>query len=129
MKITLDESLFIIDEADSAWDKLHSTYSDQLDSTEPKKDSKPVDPNSAWGKLKKSYGDQLDLDESKSSISAWDKLVAYYGDELTESKLEEDTVKQGNKWVNKGKEGTHGTFKTKKEADAQRRAIWVNWDK
>lgn len=82
MKITLDESLFIID-----------------------KDEK--------------------LEEAKSSMNAWDKLVAYYGDKLTESKLEEDTVKQGNKWVNKGKEGTHGTFKTKKEADAQRRAMFA----
>lgn len=43
--------------------------------------------------------------------------------------LKEDTVKQGKYWVNKGKEGTHGKFKTKKAADAQRRAIWVNWDK
>ena len=38
--------------------------------------------------------------------------------------LEEDTVKNGNKWVNKGKEGTHGEFKTKKEADAQRKAMF-----
>ena len=43
--------------------------------------------------------------------------------------LTEDTVKQNGKWVNKGKEGTHGKFKTKKAADAQRRAIWVNWKK
>lgn len=36
----------------------------------------------------------------------------------------EDTVKQGNYWVNKGDSGkTHGKFKTKKEADAQRRAM------
>ena len=40
--------------------------------------------------------------------------------------LEEDTVKQGNKWVNKGNTGeTHGEFKTKKEADAQRRAMFA----
>ena len=43
-----------------------------------------------------------------------------------EKTLEEDTVKQGSKWVNKGKEGTHGTFKTKKAADAQRRAMFAN---
>lgn len=44
--------------------------------------------------------------------------------------LTEDTIKtKSGKWVNKGKEGTHGEFKTKKEADAQRRAIWVNWNK
>ena len=44
-----------------------------------------------------------------------------FGESLTE-----DTVKQGNKWVNKGKEGTHGKFATKKEADAQRKAMFVN---
>ncbi len=44
--------------------------------------------------------------------------------------LNEDTIKNSKgKWVNKGKEGTHGEFRTKKAADAQRRAIWVNWDK
>ena len=40
--------------------------------------------------------------------------------------LTEDTIKQNGKWVNKGKEGTHGTFKTKKQADAQRKAIFAN---
>ena len=39
--------------------------------------------------------------------------------------IAEDTVKQGDKWVNKGKEGTHGEFKTKKEADAQRKAMFA----
>lgn len=39
--------------------------------------------------------------------------------------LKEDTIKQGNYWVNKGKEGTHGKFKTKKAADAQRRAMFA----
>ena len=39
--------------------------------------------------------------------------------------LKEDTVKQGNHWVNKGKEGTHGKFRTKKEADAQRKAMFA----
>lgn len=37
----------------------------------------------------------------------------------------EDTVKQGSSWVNKGKEGTYGKFKTKKEADAQRKAMFA----
>ena len=39
--------------------------------------------------------------------------------------LKEDTIKQGNYWVNKGKEGTHGKFKTKKAADAQRKAMFA----
>ena len=37
----------------------------------------------------------------------------------------EDTVKQNGKWVNKGKEGTHGKFNTKKEANAQRKAMFA----
>ena len=40
--------------------------------------------------------------------------------------LEEDTIKKGDKWVNKGREGTHGEFKTKKQADAQRKAMFAN---
>lgn len=44
-----------------------------------------------------------------------------------QQELEEDTEKvSDHKWVNKGKEGTHGTFKTKKEADAQRKAMFAN---
>lgn len=44
-----------------------------------------------------------------------------------EESLKEDTVKQGNKWVNKGNTGkTHGEFKTKKQADEQRKAMFVN---
>lgn len=42
-------------------------------------------------------------------------------------KLAEDTEKKANgKWVNKGKEGEHGEFDTKSEADAQRRAMFAN---
>ena len=36
----------------------------------------------------------------------------------------EDTVKRDGKWVNIGKEGTHGEFRTKKQADAQRKAMF-----
>ena len=40
--------------------------------------------------------------------------------------VECDTVKKGNKWVNRGDTGEeHGEFKTKKEADAQRRAMFA----
>ena len=49
-----------------------------------------------------------------------------YEDDYDES-LKEDTVKTSKgKWTNKGKEGTHGTFKTKKQADAQRKAMFAN---
>ena len=131
MKITLDESIFIkntenLQEAESPWDKLEKTYGDQLDVTNDKlkKDPEVIDPNGPWTKSSKAYGKQLDLDESKS-MNPWDKLVAFYGDALKENKLEEDTIKQDGKWVNKGKEGTHGTFRTKKEADAQRKAMFA----
>lgn len=130
MKITLDESIFIkntesLQEAESPWDKLEKTYGDQLksDNIKPDVDSISDDPNNPWNKIDKAYGKQLDLDESKS-MNPWDKLVAFYGDALKENKLEEDTIKQNSKWVNKGKEGTHGTFRTKKEADAQRKAMF-----
>lgn len=45
--------------------------------------------------------------------------------ERKEESLKEDTVKQGNYWVNKGEEGTHGKFKTKKAADEQRKAMFA----
>lgn len=40
--------------------------------------------------------------------------------------LEEDTVKQNGKWVNKGKDGTHGEFDTEEKANAQRKAMFAN---
>lgn len=41
--------------------------------------------------------------------------------------LHEDTIKtKDDKWVNKGTEGTHGKFRTKKQADAQRKAMFAN---
>lgn len=42
-----------------------------------------------------------------------------------EESLHEDTVKQGKYWVNKGDEGTHGKFRTKKAADDQRKAMFA----
>ena len=67
--------------------------------------------------------DYFDHENEDGSVSEWYKV--YYW----ENSLKEDTVKQNGKWVNKGSEGTHGKFRTKKAADAQRRAIWVNWNK
>lgn len=51
-------------------------------------------------------------------------LADKFNPDVKES-LKEDTVKQDNHWVNKGKEGTHGKFRTKKEADAQREAMFA----
>lgn len=79
--------------------------------------------------------DDEDFDESlnESAISECDKADklkmqwdleddAQWEDEY----VNEGTVKQGNRWVNKGKDGTHGSFKTKKAADAQRKAMYAN---
>jgi hypothetical protein len=54
-----------------------------------------------------------------------DYLIKVLQDSLEES-LTEDTIKQNGKWVNKGSEGTHGKFRTKKAADAQRKAMFAN---
>lgn len=58
-------------------------------------------------------------------IYAYEDILGHWNNIMGES-LKEDTVKQGNGWVNKGKEGAHGKFKTKKGADAQRRAMFAN---
>ena len=39
--------------------------------------------------------------------------------------INEDPVKRDGKWVNIGREGTHGEFRTKKQADAQRKAMFA----
>ena len=50
----------------------------------------------------------------------------FYEVEDKEESLKEDTIKtKSGKWVNKGKEGTHGEFRTKKAADAQRKAMFA----
>lgn len=59
-----------------------------------------------------------DLDENGFYLNADNKVT---------KKIQEDTVKNSKgKWVNKGEEGTHGEFDTKKEADAQRKAMYAN---
>lgn len=47
------------------------------------------------------------------------------GEWITDS-FNDDIVKSGSGYTNKGKEGTHGTFATKKEAAAQTRAMYAN---
>lgn len=63
--------------------------------------------------------------ENIQKFMTWLGLTANRFSEIKEESLKEDTIKQNGKWVNKGKEGTHGTFKTKKEADAQRKAMFA----
>lgn len=102
--------------------------------------------------------DLYDYDEIAETAVRWDgrgHFISYYdgkelaiGDDLFAYKYEEDwdwdkadsihesmnedTVKtKDGKWANVGKDGKvdSGKFRTKKEADAQRRAIWANWKK
>lgn len=65
-----------------------------------------------------------DLDEAGFYLDEDNKVILKA--EIKENCLTENTIKQGNKWVNKGKDGTHGEFKTKKAAEAQRRAMFAN---
>lgn len=74
----------------------------------------------------------LDTEDGSKSINLGYELEAYKKQVISEiesknESLEEDTIKtKDDKWTNKGKEGTHGKFKTKKEADAQRKAMFAN---
>jgi len=54
-------------------------------------------------------------------------LVKQLIDNIGKENYKNDTLYYviNGKWVNKGKEGTHGTFKTKKAADAQRKAMFA----
>ena len=74
--------------------------------------------------------DEEDEDEDEMIVRDNDELIDVdddFDDDFGFGEgLKEDTVKKDNKWVNKGKEGTHGEFKTKKEADAQRKAMFAN---
>ena len=69
----------------------------------------------------------IDLFPSKKELIRAFKSEPAYKSIFDGIELNEDTVKTSSgKWVNKGKEGTHGTFKTKKAADAQRKAMFAN---
>ncbi len=64
---------------------------------------------------------RLELDES-SKLSDFDKIMKV----LDSDTLSEDIEKtKSGKWVNRGKEGTHGEFKTKKAAREQQKAMFA----
>lgn len=79
---------------------------------------------------KPNYSDvvySFDFWEDKLSHEEQVKEFLDLVDERYSNALKEDTIKtKDGKWTNKGKEGTHGKFKTKKEADAQRKAMFAN---
>ena len=71
--------------------------------------------------------------QPKKSVK--DKLISttisMFGDDAVYTdwaEINEDTVKRNGKWANVGKDGKadSGKFKTKKEADAQRKAMYAN---
>lgn len=69
------------------------------------------------------YPDVTDEDY-QTYLDYWDTHVDYSN--KPNRRIEADTVKKGNKWVNRGDTGEeHGEFETKKEADAQRRAMYA----
>ena len=77
-------------------------------------------------KIRKKSGYKLEESNGGQNIIRKDLIDKYpFVQKRLNKNLEEDTVKQGNYWVNKGKEGTHGKFKTKKEAEAQRKAMFA----
>lgn len=98
------------------------------------RDRKSVNGNSKYYDLVNLYEScNLSTDNKKTlakmiNNNASDKAIYSFLYECYEGKedIKEDTVKKDNKWVNKGKEGTHGEFKTKKAADAQRKAMFAN---
>lgn len=56
-------------------------------------------------------------------------MIGGYADFRSKEDLivNEDTVKvKDGKWTNRGREGTHGSFRTRKAADAQRKAMFAN---
>ena len=66
-------------------------------------------------------GELMDVDDDHFDDGHYNSEDDTFGESL-----DEDTIKQGKHWVNKGKDGTHGKFATKKEADAQRKAMFAN---
>ena len=77
--------------------------------------------------LKKTAKRYIENHKDTKNKKELDELIkAYKSLDDKEECLKEDTVKQNGKWVNKGEEGTHGKFKTKKAADAQRKAMFAN---
>lgn len=76
----------------------------------------------------KKYGKISDTTMSDIKKAGLTVIKDQYGDYevIASTDIYADTVKKGNKWVNRGDTGEeHGEFDTKKEADAQRRAMYA----
>lgn len=117
----VDESLK--EDVDNA--EYHITYFDKVGSRFPDGEN-----FNSLEDAKKRFKEQVAFYERNGSETIGSIELTDENDDIIDSwendALNEDTIKQGNKWVNKGKEGTHGEFKTKKAADAQRKAMFAN---
>lgn len=74
-------------------------------------------------------GDEIDLDNGMFAYKYEESWEYDKADDMVAESLTEDTVKtKDGKWANVGKDGKvdSGKFKTKKEADAQRKAIFAS---
>ena len=85
--------------------------------------------------------DRINMSDEDKIVSIMDRALSPVNGKVTDvtpmrievrfndsTELIEDTVKKSNgKWTNRGDDGKeHGEFKTKKAADAQRRAMYAN---
>ena len=64
---------------------------------------------------------KLNLEEA-SKLSDFDRLMKILDSDMLSEDIEKTT---SGKWVNRGKEGTHGEFKTKKAASEQQKAMFA----
>lgn len=66
-------------------------------------------------------------DDMKGKLTELGYNTKFIKDVLNKADLKEDTVKNSDgTWSNKGDEGSHGKFRTKKQADSQRKAMYAN---
>lgn len=114
----------LIDAIDSFLDEIYIARQDGLNT-----DGEYATNNLVFKELRnKGYFDKLkdiknQLISKELSVKDTDKKETHE----EPAQLEEGTEKvKDGEWVNKGAEGMHGKFKTKKAADAQRRAMFAN---
>lgn len=107
-------------------DELSKYNVDELKSLKIKFENKNKEASKKYSKaIKNNSKEQSSLG---TTVAATEKALFEIEKELKSrlNKVNEDTIKTSDgKWTNKGKEGTHGKFKTKKEADAQRKAMFA----
>ena len=127
-----------IDAINVGWDFFSSTHNDSADFSRLEQLKKYLDTKLSFYDVQRVlFKDNnkntfyLTLDLTKKSQRNmnphWETMRITIHTRKQDESLEEDTVKTSDgKWTNKGKEGTHGKFKTKKQADSQRKAMFAN---